>query len=222
MIIDWQQIDTVMLDMDGTLLDLHYDNYFWQQYLPQFYADHHELSFDAARAHLMSLFRSKEGLLEWYCVDYWSEQLNMDVTALKGHAEVRKKIRFRPQAEGFLQQLSAANKRVWLVTNAHRKVLDLKHEVLDLERYFQRMVSSHDFGFPKELQQFWLQLKAEHDFDPQRTLFIDDSLPVLRSAQQFGIGHLRAILQPDLLRDNKDTEEFLAIDAFDHVTPNAA
>ena len=25
--INWQQIDTVFLDMDGTLLDLHFDNY---------------------------------------------------------------------------------------------------------------------------------------------------------------------------------------------------
>ena len=25
----WRDIDTVLLDMDGTLLDLHYDNHFW-------------------------------------------------------------------------------------------------------------------------------------------------------------------------------------------------
>lgn len=31
----WQEIDTVLLDMDGTLIDLHFDNYFWQRLVPE-------------------------------------------------------------------------------------------------------------------------------------------------------------------------------------------
>ena len=27
--IDWTQLDTILLDMDGTLLDLEFDNHFW-------------------------------------------------------------------------------------------------------------------------------------------------------------------------------------------------
>ncbi|MDH3916294.1 MAG: haloacid dehalogenase, partial [Chromatiales bacterium] len=34
---DWSTVDTVLLDMDGTLLDLRFDNYFWQELVPSRY-----------------------------------------------------------------------------------------------------------------------------------------------------------------------------------------
>ena len=40
----WSDIDTVLLDMDGTLLDLHFDNHFWLEHLPQRYAELHGVS----------------------------------------------------------------------------------------------------------------------------------------------------------------------------------
>ena len=33
-IIDWTRIDTILLDMDGTLLDLGFDNFFWREHVP--------------------------------------------------------------------------------------------------------------------------------------------------------------------------------------------
>ena len=41
---DWENIETVLLDMDGTLLDLHFDNHFWLQHVPVCYAEKHGLS----------------------------------------------------------------------------------------------------------------------------------------------------------------------------------
>ena len=69
---DWEDIDTVLLDMDGTLLDLHFDNHFWLEYVPQRYAEQHGISLDAAKQELMQRYRQVEGTLDWYCVDYWS------------------------------------------------------------------------------------------------------------------------------------------------------
>ena len=31
---DWSRIDHVLLDLDGTLLDLDFDNHFWQTLVP--------------------------------------------------------------------------------------------------------------------------------------------------------------------------------------------
>ena len=39
LLLPWSGIDTILLDMDGTLLDLHYDNHFWQVYVPEKFAE---------------------------------------------------------------------------------------------------------------------------------------------------------------------------------------
>ena len=74
-LVNWDQVDTVLLDMDGTLLDLNYDNSFWQEHLPRHYAEARGMALDAARGYLEPLFMSQRGRLEWYCVDHWSRVL---------------------------------------------------------------------------------------------------------------------------------------------------
>ncbi|SDS94739.1 GMP/IMP nucleotidase [Pseudomonas oryzae] len=208
----WTQIDTVLLDMDGTLLDLHFDNHFWLHHLPQRYADKHGTTLDAALAELLPLFQRHAGQLTWYCLDFWSRELDLPVRALK--EEIAHLIALRPDADRFLAALRAAGKRVALITNAHRDSLSLKLERVELAPWFDRLISSHDYGFPKEDQQFWFALQQDFGFAPARSLFIDDSLPILRSARQYGIAHLLGIRQPDSRGPLKDTEEFAAVDGY--------
>ncbi len=208
----WNQIDTVLLDMDGTLLDLHFDNQFWLHHLPQRYADKHGISLQVALAELLPLFHSHAGQLSWYCLDFWSRELDLPVRALK--EEIAHLIALRPDADRFLAALRAAGKRVALITNAHRDSLSLKMERIELAPYFDRLISSHDYGFPKEDQQFWFALQQDFGFDPARSLFIDDSLPILRSARDYGIAHLLGVRQPDSRGPDKDTEEFAALDSY--------
>ncbi len=210
--LNWNTIDTVLLDMDGTLLDLHFDNHFWLEHLPQRYAEHHGISRALADAELMPLFREHAGQLNWYCTDFWSRELRLSIPDLK--REVAELIALRPDADTFLGAIRSAGKRVILITNAHRDSLLLKMERIELAPYFERMISSHDYGFAKENQQFWFALQAEVNFDPARSLFIDDSLAVLRSARTYGIGHLLAVREPDSKAGPKDTEEFAAVDDY--------
>jgi HAD superfamily hydrolase (TIGR01509 family) len=208
----WNTIDTVLLDMDGTLLDLHFDNHFWLHHLPQRYAEHHGISRALADAELLPLFREHAGQLNWYCTDFWSRELNLSIRDLK--REVAHLIALRPDADTFLAALRTAGKQVVLITNAHRDSLSLKMERIELAPYFDRLISSHDYGFPKEDQQFWHALQQDCPFTPARSLFIDDSLPILRSAGVFGIGHLLAVRQPDSQAESKDTEEFAAVEDY--------
>uniref|UniRef100_A4XP99 HAD-superfamily hydrolase, subfamily IA, variant 3 n=1 Tax=Ectopseudomonas mendocina (strain ymp) TaxID=399739 RepID=A4XP99_ECTM1 len=208
----WHQIDTVLLDMDGTLLDLHFDNHFWLTHLPQRYAEHHGISLALAEAELLPLFRQHAGTLNWYCTDFWSRELRLSIRDLK--REVAHLIALRADAELFLRALREAGKRVVLITNAHRDSLSLKLERVELAPWFERLISSHDYGFPKENQQFWFALRQDTDFDPARSLFIDDSLPILRSAARFGVAHLLAVRQPDSQAGPKDTEEFEAVEDY--------
>jgi len=210
--LDWAGIDSVLLDMDGTLLDLHFDNHFWLEHLPQRYAEHHGISREQADAELLPLFRDNAGQLNWYCLDFWSRELKLSVRDLK--REVAHLIALRPDADTFLAALRGAGKRVALITNAHRDSLSLKLERVELAPWFDRLISSHDYGFPKEDQQFWQALRADFGFEPARSLFIDDSLPILRSARAFGVAHLLAVRQPDSRQEAKDTAEFAAVEDY--------
>jgi HAD superfamily hydrolase (TIGR01509 family) len=208
-LITWSDVDTVLLDMDGTLLDLHYDNHFWMEHLPQRYADLHGTSLAMAKLELQPLFRDNAGSLNWYCLDFWSRELKLSVRELK--LETAHLIALRPDADTFLAAIKAAGKRVIMITNAHRDSLSLKLERIELAPHFERLISSHDYGYPKENQLFWEALQADTDFDPARSLFIDDTLPILRSARRYGIAHLLAVREPDSRKGPKDTEEFAAV-----------
>ena len=50
MMLPWSEIDTVMFDMDGTLLDLHFDNFFWLKVVPEHFSKHHGVSEEQALA----------------------------------------------------------------------------------------------------------------------------------------------------------------------------
>lgn len=215
--VDWQQIDSVLLDMDGTLLDLYFDNYFWREHVPLRYAEKHDLSIDDAKRTLFPIFRNKEGTMDWYCVDYWSQTLELDIAQLK--AEIDHLIAIHPYVIEFLDRLRKMNKQVALVTNAHQKSLMLKMDHTALHNHIETIICAHDFGMPKENPQFWEKLQRRHPFKKQNTLLIDDSLSVLRSAQQYGITRLLAVYHPDSQDVRRNVEEFEAIEDFDQIMP---
>jgi 5'-nucleotidase len=214
--INWNLIDTVMLDMDGTLLDLHYDNYFWQDHLPLRYAEIHQVDFASTMQKIETDIRHHEGTLQWYCLDFWSKTFNLDIASLK--EEVKHKIQIRPYVSEFLQRLRKHKKKVLLVTNAHPQSLTLKLEITKIDQWLDVIISSHQFNHPKESQAFWQELMLREKFNPERTLFIDDTVRVLDSAKKFGIQHLLAIHQPDstLIRT---ISEYPAIHHFDEIMP---
>lgn len=214
----WDSINTIFLDMDGTLLDLHYDNHFWQEYVPQRYAENNGLSFNEAKNLLFNHYASAEGSLDWYCVDYWSKQLDMDIAALK--AEVQHLIAIHPGVEKFLKTMRDMQKDIWLLTNAHEKSLFLKMNKTRLQQYFDFMITSHELGYAKEDIRFWHKLKLAKDFDKNSSIFFDDSLPVLDTARQYGIKHLYTIRKPDSRKPDKEIGEYDAIDSFLDVLPS--
>jgi putative hydrolase of the HAD superfamily len=219
-VIDWSRIDSVFLDMDGTLLDLYFDNHFWLEHMPRRYAEYHGLDVEVARERLAEHYARHSGTLNWYCLDFWSRELALDIVQLK--EEVAHLIAVRPDVPDFLRAVRASGRRVVMVTNAHPRSLDLKMRETGIEAYFDALISSHRVGLPKEHPDFWQALQSIEPFDSARTLFVDDSLPVLRSAQAYGIAQLLAVGNPDSRQPHKDTVEFLHITSFAEVMPEAA
>lgn len=214
----WSRIDAVLLDMDGTLLDLHFDNHFWLEHLPRRYAELKGLDPEQARSDVLARYRAAEGTLAWYCIDHWGQELGLDVPELK--REVDHLIRFLPGALDFLDALRAAGKRVVLATNAHPYSLALKAEKTGLGGHFDELLSSHDFGAPKEHPAFWSAFHERLGYDPARTLFADDSLKILRAARDYGhITHLVSVLHPDSSQGVRPSGEFLAVRHLDELLP---
>lgn len=210
--IAWEKINTVLLDMDGTLLDLNFDNHFWKEFVPLKYAEKQHIDIELAKQQLQPRFKSMEGKLEWYCLDYWSEVLQLDIAVLK--TEISGLISVLPHVIDFLEKIKQSPKKVLLVTNAHRDSLGLKMEKTCLQPFFDDIVSSHDFGQPKEKADFWHFLQALHPFEKQTTLLVDDSLAVLNSAREFGIAHLISVSKPDTKMPKKQILAYPAIEDF--------
>jgi HAD superfamily hydrolase (TIGR01509 family) len=192
---DWSAIRTVCLDMDGTVLDLRFDNLFWLEALPRRWGERHGVPPEEATRRLRARFDAKRGTLEWYCVDHWSEELDFDIAALK--VELREHIRYLPGALEFLDAVRALGKRLLLTTNAHPISLAVKDGHTGLARHFDALVSSHEFGVPKESPEFWRRLADGHGVDPAATLFVDDSAAVLEAARAAGVRAVYQLLRPD-------------------------
>jgi putative hydrolase of the HAD superfamily len=195
---DWEAIRTVCLDMDGTVLDLSFDNLFWLDALPRRWGERHGVPAEQAIRELRARFDAKRGSLEWYCVDHWSEELDFDIAALK--AAMGEHIRYLPGAVEFLDAVRALGKRLLLTTNAHPISLAVKEHRTGLSRHFDGLVSSHQFGVPKESAGFWARLAASHAVDPASTLFVDDSTAVIEAARTAGVRAVYQVLQPDSTR----------------------
>lgn len=215
----WHQIDTVLLDMDGTLIDLHFDNHLWQQLVPERYAEQLGLPLDEAKAQIDVHYHAVNGTLNWYCVDYWSETLGLDIRALK--QELLAKIQWRPHAIPFLAELRAAGKQLVLFTNAHPASLSVKDAQLGLAEHLDLMVSTHELGWSKESQHCWQALAERLAFDPARTLFVDDCERILRAAADYGIGYQLAIQNPDSSKPEQSITAFPAIRDYAELLPLA-
>ncbi|MGB1562502.1 MAG: GMP/IMP nucleotidase [Sinimarinibacterium flocculans] len=216
-IVNWDAVEWVLLDMDGTILDLSFDNYFWRELVPQRYAEKNGLTLKHAREVLQPKFEAVQHTLPWYCTDYWSELTGLDMAGLK--REVRERIGPIDGAEDFLKAVRASGRRLWLATNAHADSWRLKLEYTGFGRYFEQVICSHDFGYPKEDLRFWTAAQAAHPFDPARTLFVDDSMPVLSAAQAFGIGQVVGIRQPDSLLPERPLDAFTSVRTLAELTP---
>jgi 5'-nucleotidase len=221
----WDLIDTVLLDLDGTLLDLAFDNYFWREVIPAAYSASRSMTIDAARAALLPRFRAIEGTLPWYCIEHWSRELELDIVTMK--RAVADRVAWLPGAREFLRSVRAAGKRLILVTNSHPQTLQIKDERTGVSAFLDAAFSSHEFGAPKESPAFWAAIRAAEPFESERTMFVDDSPPVLRAAREAGVRWVYGVRLPSTAASGwasepRDHGAFPAVDSIEQLAPGAS
>ncbi len=205
----WKDIHTVLLDMDGTLLDLHFDNHFWLEHMPKKLMEKHGMSLLAAKEMMAIETEQVMGTLSWYCLDFWADKLDVDIMGAK--REMEHLISIREDSLPFINALKTSGRDVILVTNAHPDSLSLKVEHTRLDNHIDQLISTHEFAVTKESQVLWQKLQVKLGFNPQHTLFVDDSLGILKAAQDFGIKHLLAVSNPDSQQPVREISEFPSI-----------
>jgi len=217
MYLNWNNVDTVLLDMDGTLLDRHFDDHFWLEHVPMRYSAKNGGSLESTKDKLYAMFRLQENSLNWTDLDYWSEQLGLDIPLLKH--EVDHLIAVHPDVIEFLEFLRKEGKGIHLVTNAHGKTLSLKMKKTRLGSYFDTIVSAHDLGLPKEDASFWGELQRVISYDPAKTLLGEDSETNLRTAEKYGIKYLIYISAANSKLAPSPSEHFSSVKTFKELMP---
>jgi HAD superfamily hydrolase (TIGR01509 family) len=212
MAFSWPEIAWVLLDMDGTLLDKHFDDYFWESLVPEQYALRQGLALADARDLVFARYKKQEGTLNWTDIDFWSRELDLDIPSLK--EGIRHLIEVHPDTEEFLRFLREQGKQVALVTNAHYKTLSLKMNHVGLLDYFDEVVSSFDLGAPKEDLRFWEILQQRLGFDPARALLVDDNAEALAAARVFGIKYPYFKAKSSSRQEAESHPDFPSIESF--------
>ncbi len=184
----WDDVDTVMLDMDGTLLDKHFDDYFWEVYLPEHYSLLHNISVEEAGQELRTRYQKVENSLQWADLEYWSHTLELDLPELK--LRINHLIAVHPYVIEFLEFCLKLRKKLYLVTNAHSRTLSIKLEKTSIGAWFDRVVCAEEVGHAKEEPDFWPRLQELLGFISDRSLLVDDTEKVLRVADTYGLGYL--------------------------------
>jgi HAD superfamily hydrolase (TIGR01509 family) len=211
------EIKFVLLDMDGTLLDRYFDDYFWNHLVPENYSEKNNIIFGKAKDELMKKYKVHEGTLNWTDLDFWSHELDLDIPLLK--EQIKHLIEVHPHVEDFLKKLKRGRKKIFLVTNAHYKAIELKLKRTRIGKYFDSVLSSFDVGYPKESMRFWEKAEEKLGFDKDRALFIDDTEEVLKTAKKYGIKYIiyKASANSKIKPKIKTSNKFLPIVDFDEL-----
>jgi putative hydrolase of the HAD superfamily len=182
----FKDIECLLIDMDGVILDNAYDNDFWQNQIPEVIADSKGIAFDDAKRLAIQIFNYKKNTKDWYDVDYWSNMLDIDIEAQKRSEKSFSRISLYDGVIDTLSVLKNKTKMI-LITNAHRKTLNIKLEKYNLAPYFDEMVCAHELNYVKEDIQLWYMLRSKYRLDYEKTLLVEDTINNINVGLSAGI-----------------------------------
>ena len=217
-LIEWNAIDTVLLDMDGTLLDDHYEDFFWDVEVPKRYAAKYIITTKEANKRLQKLYYKHEKSMAWSDIDFWEKELDMKLWSIRH--QLRHLVRLHPHTIRFLRFLKKHKKRIYLVTASHPKDIDFKFGYSKIGGYFDGICTSFDFGISKHDKLFWKNLQKKLKYDNNRTLFADDKEKIVRVAKSSGIKWVIVKSKSSSKKPANMPKNLLYVHHFDDIIPS--
>lgn len=133
-------IKIISFDADGTLVDRRFMDLFWNRGIPALYARKHNMSFEAAKAKVESLYSSVgEGDIRWYMPEYWFTLLGLEERFEDVLRRFEDELNVYPEARDVLEGLRE-NYELIVISNAPREILDF--ELKRVGDYFTKSFSS--------------------------------------------------------------------------------
>jgi putative hydrolase of the HAD superfamily len=216
-VLPWEEINAVLLDMDGTLLDKHFDDYFWEQYVPEHYSLLHDIPVEEAKTQLLVRYQQVKATLDWADLNFWSRELGIDLQELK--LRINHLIGVHPYVVEFLEYCLKTKKKLYLITNAHSSALSIKLEKTAIGPWFDRIICAEEVGLAKEEPLFWERLEKMLKFEKNRTLLVDDTEQVLFTARDYGLAHLLFVARPSSRQRVEYSCHFPSIEYFKELLP---
>tara|TARA_B100000965_G_C19558296_1_gene743272 strand:+ start:293 stop:964 length:672 start_codon:yes stop_codon:yes gene_type:complete len=207
-----KDIECLLIDMDGVILDNTYDNNFWQNQIPGVLSKKKNISFDDAKRLAIQIFNFKKNTKDWYDLDYWSNMLGIDIEAEKRSEESLSKIKLYDNVTSTLAELKKQT-RLILITNAHRKTLNIKLEKFDIKPYFHEMICAHELYYVKEDLQLWYMLRSKYKLDYEKTILVEDTINNIRVALSAGVSSAIYVGEEEF----KPNEKILKLDSINQL-----
>ncbi len=182
---DWDKIDTVLLDMDGTLIDKRHEDDFWGEDVPKAYAKKKGISLETAKQIAYKKYHAIEGTYDWSDVGHWEKEFGVKLWGIKKESVM--KMRLHPHTLRFLKFLKKNKKKVYLVTASMPRDLKMKLKHLKMTEYFDKIYTQFDINETKTTKQFWIKLQKVNGYDNDRTLLAEDTEAVTNAAKLAGI-----------------------------------
>ena len=112
--------------------------------------------------------------------------LDIDIEAQKRSEKSFSRISLYDGVIDTLNVLKNKTKMI-LITNAHRKTLNIKLEKYNLTPYFDEMVCAHELHYVKEDIQLWYMLRSKYRLDYEKTLLVEDTINNINVGLSAGI-----------------------------------
>ncbi|MFH0837118.1 MAG: HAD family hydrolase [Candidatus Aenigmatarchaeota archaeon] len=186
--INWNKIENILLDMDGTLIDSYHEDHFWEFLIPQEYAKIHNIPIERAISKLKAKYAPTKGTLLWSDMQHWSNETGINLWKLRD--ESKNILQAHPHTIKFLEFLKKEKKKIFLVTAAPLDDVEFKIGHTEIKKYFDGIYSQIEMKIPKEKIIFWKELQKLIGYNPDTTLLAEDNEEILAAARASGIKHL--------------------------------